>query len=289
MYIQMGTCTYRWKERLKYFEAGWFEWGGSQFNHKHWRDNDTDSGLRYPPPVWEAWVSNTASERNRMSLILRQFAPTFLSQYISICIRNCWWNSERFWPSNITRWITDVLDCIRPFGSEKDKAFWKLHLFLFSRETAGRKVHSWMWQKELFLVTGPLCPVHVQVTLQLTVRNSVHINVKNLSESLIRFYAAVIISSTFLLFWRYNVFWVLTNSTCIRSTTLQNSRWQASVVQSSRIPFSVGCISQTLADDGNGYISIKYVFLFECEAVDKVKRSNSKWYYRRALLWTSTT
>lgn len=148
------------------------------------------------------WVSDTASERNRLSLILRQFTPTFLSQCISLCIRNYWWNSERFWPSNITRWITDVLGSVRPFGSEKDTAFWKLHLFLFSRERVGRNVHSWMWQKELFWVTGPLCPGHVQVTLQLTVRNLVHISVKHLSEFLTRFYSAVTISSIFLLFWR---------------------------------------------------------------------------------------
>lgn len=48
---KMGTCTYRWKERLKYFEAGWFERGGALVNHKHLGDNDTDSGIRYPPPV----------------------------------------------------------------------------------------------------------------------------------------------------------------------------------------------------------------------------------------------
>lgn len=148
------------------------------------------------------WVSNTASERNRLSLILRHFAPTFLSQCISICIRNYWWNSERFWPSNITHWITDVLGSVRPFGSGKDTAFWKLLLFLFSRDRVRRKVHSWMWQKGSFLVTGPLCPVYVQVTLQLTVRILVHINVKHFSEFLTRFYSAVTISSTFLLFWR---------------------------------------------------------------------------------------
>jgi hypothetical protein len=40
---------------------------------------------------------------------------------------------------------------------------------------------------------------HFQVTSQLTVRNSVHIIVKHLSEFLTRFYSAVTISSTFLL------------------------------------------------------------------------------------------
>jgi hypothetical protein len=147
------------------------------------------------------WVSNIASERNRLPFILRQFAPAFLSQCFSICIWNYLWNSERFWPSNINRWITDVLGSVRTFGSAKNTAFWKLHLFLFSRERVMRKVHSWMWQKEMLLVTGPLCPVHVQISLQLTVRNSFHVNVKHLSEFMTRFYSAVTISSTVLLFW----------------------------------------------------------------------------------------
>jgi hypothetical protein len=36
---------------MKYFEAGWIELGGALVNHKHWRDNDIDSGLRYPLPA----------------------------------------------------------------------------------------------------------------------------------------------------------------------------------------------------------------------------------------------
>jgi len=147
------------------------------------------------------WVFNTASESNRLSLILRQFASTSFSQCVSICIRNYWWNSERFWPSNITRWIIDVLGSVHSFGSEMDMAFGSF-ICSCSHEKGWGGKYTVGCDKELFLVTGPLCPVHVQATLQLTVRISVQINVKNLSEFLTRFYSAVTISSTFILFWR---------------------------------------------------------------------------------------